>query len=71
MAGVYLNGKEFLKPSQDFKKAFVYVCDGKKVGKKLYVYFNARDGWFWGKERIGLVVEKQKVVMLNKGLVRG
>lgn len=54
-AKVYLNGKEFIKPDFGFKKCFVYVCDGKKIDYKMYVYFNARDGWFWGKEVVMLI----------------
>lgn len=55
-SAVFLNGKEFIKPGEGWMKSFVYVCDAKKVGTKTYIYFNARNGWFWGKERIGLKI---------------
>ncbi|QQG41805.1 MAG: hypothetical protein HYV90_00630 [Candidatus Woesebacteria bacterium] len=53
---VFLNGKDFINPGRGFKKSFIYVCDGKKIGNKMFVYFNSRDGWFWGKERIGIKI---------------
>lgn len=45
-----------LKPDKGWKKAFVYALDVRKVNNKLWLYFNARDGWLIGRERIGLCV---------------
>lgn len=39
-----------------WKKALVYALDVKIVNGKAWMYYNARDGWFIGKERIGLCV---------------
>ncbi len=39
-----------------WKKALVYALDVRKVGGEMWMFFNARDGWFRGKERIGLAV---------------
>ncbi len=45
----------FLKPEgKGWKKAFVYACDVRQFGDKIYLYYNARNGWLWGKECIGL-----------------
>jgi predicted GH43/DUF377 family glycosyl hydrolase len=41
-------------PEPGWKKAFVYALDVRKVEDELYLYFNARDGWLLGKERVGL-----------------
>ena len=37
-----------------YEKALVYALDVRRVGDQYWMYFNARDGWFLGKERIGL-----------------
>jgi hypothetical protein len=37
-----------------WKKALVYQLDVKRVGDELWMYYNARSGWRFGKERIGL-----------------
>lgn len=37
-----------------WKRAFVYAMNVKRVGDELWLYFNARDGWIGGTERIGL-----------------
>ena len=39
-----------------WKKALVYAMHVCEYGGKAYLYFNARDGWFWGVERIGLAI---------------
>ncbi len=57
-----LNGYEWnlfrdepiIKPDKGWKKTHVYALDVKRVGNKFYLYFNARNGWFFGKEHIGL-----------------
>lgn len=56
-----MNWKKSEKPliesgGQWWKRSFVYVCDGKRVGNKMYIYFNARDGWAFAKERIILKI---------------
>ncbi len=43
-----------LGPEPGWKKAFVYALDVRPVGDRLFLYFNARDGWLLGKERVGL-----------------
>jgi len=43
-----------LAPEPGWKRAFVYACDLVWHGDELRLYYNARDGWFRGKERIGL-----------------
>jgi hypothetical protein len=37
-----------------WKRALVYQLDVKRVGDELWMYYNARSGWRFGKERIGL-----------------
>jgi hypothetical protein len=37
-----------------WKKAFVYAFDTVRVGDQIRMYFNARDGWAGGVERIGM-----------------
>ncbi|MBM4370727.1 MAG: hypothetical protein FJ098_03690 [Deltaproteobacteria bacterium] len=41
-----------------WKRALVYALDVRRLpdGETLYLYFNARDGWARGRERIGLTV---------------
>lgn len=45
-----------LAPSgaDDWKKAYVYAFDAKRVGRELWLYYNARDGFAAATERIGL-----------------
>lgn len=43
-----------------WKKAFVYQLDVVQHDDELRLYYNARDGWFIGKERIGVAVSKLK-----------
>ncbi|MDY0062764.1 MAG: glycosyl hydrolase family 43 [Myxococcota bacterium] len=37
-----------------WKRALVYALDVRRVGDALWMYYNARDGWRVGRERIGL-----------------
>jgi predicted GH43/DUF377 family glycosyl hydrolase len=37
-----------------WKKALVYQLDVKQVGDEMWMYYNARSGWRFGRERIGL-----------------
>lgn len=41
-----------------WKKALVYQLDVKKVGDEMWLWYNARSGWRFGKERIGLAISK-------------
>jgi hypothetical protein len=44
-----------LGPEPDtWRRSFVYAFDVRPVGDSLWMYFNARNGWFSGTERIGL-----------------
>lgn len=50
-------------PTHGWKRAYVYACDIREINTMLHVYFNARDGWGWGVERIGKltgIVQKDK-----------
>ncbi len=46
--------RPLIAPEAGWKKALVYALDVRPVGDKYWMFFNARDGWFLGKERIGL-----------------
>ena len=39
-----------------WRRAHVYQMDVKRAGDSLWMYYNARDGWMIGVERIGLAV---------------
>jgi hypothetical protein len=43
------------RKNRGWKHAFIYACDVREYDGELWMYFNARDGWFIGKERIGLI----------------
>lgn len=43
---------------RSWKRAFVYQLDVVEHDGELRLYYNARDGWFIGKERIGVAVGK-------------
>lgn len=43
-------------PDEGWKRAFVYAFDPVWYDGELRLYFNARDGWFRGAERIGLAI---------------
>jgi len=48
-------GRAIVAPSGDgWDRAFIYAFDTVRAGDTLRVYFNARDGWNTGTERIGL-----------------
>jgi len=48
-------GEPIVAPGGDgWKKALVYQLDVKKVGDEMWMYYNARSGWRFGRERIGL-----------------
>ena len=44
-----------LPHGEGWEKALIYAFDTARVGKELRLYFNARDGWKEGVERIGMV----------------
>jgi hypothetical protein len=46
--------KPILGPKPGWQRAYVYAFDARRVGDTIYLYYNARDGWFEGKEHIGL-----------------
>ena len=51
----YIPGQEpILGPEPGWKKSFVYALDLREVEGAFHLYFNARDGWLLGKERVGL-----------------
>jgi hypothetical protein len=41
-----------------WKKALVYQLDVKRVGDEMWMYYNARSGWRFGRECIGLATCK-------------
>ncbi|MCB1155836.1 glycosyl hydrolase family 43, partial [bacterium] len=43
-------------PEPGWKEAFVYAMDFVEYGGEIRLYYNARDGWLRGKERIGCAV---------------
>jgi hypothetical protein len=48
-----------IAPSGDeprWRRAHVYQMDVKRVGDALWMYYNARDGWMIGVERVGLAI---------------
>jgi len=47
-------------PEEGWKRAFVYQVDLKRVNNELWLYYNARDGWKDGVERIGISIYKLK-----------
>jgi beta-xylosidase len=49
-----------IKPEPGWKRALVYALDIKCDADRAYLYYNARDGWFIGSERIGLAIGQQR-----------
>jgi len=47
-------GEPIVAPEPGWKKAFVYAFDVVSYGGEIRLYYNARDGWFRGSERVGL-----------------
>ncbi len=45
-----------IRPGRGWKRSHVYAMDVRRVGETWLMYFNARDGWFVGRERIGRAV---------------
>ncbi|NVM31973.1 MAG: glycosyl hydrolase family 43 [Candidatus Helarchaeota archaeon] len=48
-------------PTTGWKRSFVYQLDVKKVGNEYWLYYNARDGWCFGIEGIGLAKLQSKL----------
>lgn len=46
--------KTIIGPDKPWKKSHAYVGFLTRVGDELRIYYNARNGWFWGREAIGL-----------------
>lgn len=44
---------------EGWKRALVYALDVRQFGDEWWMFFNARDGWFRGKERIGLAIGRE------------
>lgn len=51
-----------------WRRAHVYQMDVKRVGEALWMYYNARDGWMIGVERIGLAVLEDADTLWAGGL---
>ncbi len=51
-----LCSEPILAPSgkADWKRAYVYAFDAKRVKNEIWLYYNARDGWAAATERLGL-----------------
>ncbi|MEW5944654.1 MAG: glycosyl hydrolase family 43 [bacterium] len=45
-----------IQPGKGWKRALVYALDVKATPGGARIYYNARDGWFIGRERIGLAL---------------
>ncbi len=43
-----------IAPEKGWKDALVYQLDMRKVGNELWIWYNARDGWETGIERVGI-----------------
>ncbi len=52
--------RPIIYPTKGWKSAFVYQLDVKRIDDEYRLYYNARDGWFRGSERIGLARLKIK-----------
>lgn len=42
-----------IRPDKGWKKRFVYANDIRVSNNVFIMYFNSRDNWFWGREKIG------------------
>jgi hypothetical protein len=47
-----------LRPEKGWKEALVYQLDIRRVGNEIWLWYNSRDGWKEGVERIGLAKHK-------------
>lgn len=52
--------KPIIYPTNGWKRSFVYQLDVRKVGDQYWLYYNARTGWFIGRECIGLSILNPK-----------
>jgi predicted GH43/DUF377 family glycosyl hydrolase len=53
-----ITGPPVIKPDKGWKKSFVYALDVRLTQSGWRLYFNARSGWLFGLERIGLAYGK-------------
>jgi hypothetical protein len=53
-----ITGPPILKPDKGWKKSFVYMLDVRLTESGWRLYFNARSGWLFGLEYIGLAYGK-------------
>ncbi len=53
---VFEHETPIIAPTEGWKEALVYALDVKEVDGRAYLYYNARDGWLFGRERIGLCI---------------
>ncbi len=59
-------GPIFLPGTAEWKKALVYQLDIATVGDELRIYYNARDEWLEGIERIGMSSLKDASISIHK-----
>lgn len=52
----YAHRRPIVAPEEGWKRALVYAMDVVPRGEERRLYYNARDGWFRGSERIGLAI---------------
>jgi predicted GH43/DUF377 family glycosyl hydrolase len=55
-----------ISPTTGWKEAFVYQLDVRKIGNKYWLYYNARSGWSFGTEAIGLAILDLELNPLNR-----
>lgn len=55
--------KPIIFPTRGWKRAFVYQLDVRKIEEdnEYWLYYNSRDHWFFGVERIGLSILNTKI----------
>lgn len=52
----FVHEEPIVGPGEGWSKALVYAMDVRERFGKALLYFNARDGWLFGRERIGLLI---------------
>ncbi len=55
-----------IAPTDGWKKALVYQLDLVRNGNDLWIYYNARDGWNGGTEKIGLSILRNDTTDVRK-----
>ena len=56
-----VHNEPIIKPTSGWKRALVYALDIKLLNGEAYLYYNARDGWLIGRERIGLTIGNKRL----------